>query len=182
METKTVSLVGILLLALLMLTACRSGVPQEEYDDLASRLAATESQLEAARSEIGALNTQAEDAQRRIATLETQADESQSALMDARALAGQRNGRLLRGTAYMDVAIATLTLGSIGPDTEIEEVAELSAPLVRLREEDSTYQTLTLRLLRATDPEQAQSTFWAWLFHTLGQTKAALDESTPEDE
>ena len=39
-----------------------------------------------------------------------------------------------------------------------------------------------MRLLRATDPEQYQRIFWTWLFYTLEQTRAALDESEPEEE
>ena len=94
-----------------MLTACRSGVPQEEYDDLASRLASTESQLSDARAEMAALNTRIEDAQQRIDTLEEEDAESQSSLSDARGLAGRRGSRLMHGIAYMDVAMATLTMG-----------------------------------------------------------------------
>ena len=74
MGTRTVAAVGAFILTVAMLTACRSDVPQEEYDDLASRLAATESQLADARSEIDALRTQVEDAQERIDTLETEAE------------------------------------------------------------------------------------------------------------
>ena len=181
-KIRTVSVIGALFLILTMLTACRSGVPQEDYDDLSARLAATESQLADARSEIDALNTRNEDAQRRIDTLEAEATESQSGLTDARALAGQRGSRLMHGVAYMDVAMATLTLGSIDAGTELESVAELSKPLVKLGQENPAYEDLTLRFLRATDPEQAQRVFWTWLFYTLEQTRAALDESEPEDE
>ena len=182
MGTRTFAAVGAILLALTMLTACRSGVPQEEYDDLASRLAATESQLADARSEIDALKTKIEDAQGRIDTLETDASESQSSLSDARALAGQRLSRLMHGVAFMDVAMTTLTMGSVDPGAELEKVAELSKPLVKLGQENPAYEDLTLRFLRATDPEQAQRIFWTWLFYTLEQTRMALDESGPEDE
>ena len=135
-----------------------------------------------APSEIDALKTQVEDAQGRIDTLETDATESQSGLTDARALAGQRGSRLMHGVAYMDVAMATLTLGSIDAGTELESVAELSKPLVKLGQENPAYEDLTLRLLRATDPEQSQRIFWTWLSYTLEQTKEALDESEPGDE
>ena len=182
MGSRTFAAVGAILLALTMLTACRSGVPQEEYDDLASRLTATESQLADARSEIDALKTSVEDAQGRIDTLETEAAESQDSLNDARSLAGQRGSKLMHGIAYMDVAMATLTMGSVDPGAELEKVAELSKPLVKLGQENPAYEDLTLRFLRATDPEQAQRVFWTWLFYTLEQTRAALDESEPEDE
>ena len=182
MGTRTVAAVGAILLTLTMLTACESGIPQEEYDDLASRLAATELQLEDARSEIDALKTQVEDARGRIDTLEAEAAESQDSLYDARSLAGRRGSRLLHGIAYMDVAMSTLTMGSAEPGTELEKVAELSKPLVKLGQENPAYEDLTLRLLRATDPDQAQRIFWTWLFYTLEQTRMALDESGPEDE
>ena len=165
-----------------MLTACNSGVPQEEYDDLASRLAATESQLVDARSEIDDLKDHVEDAQGRIDTLEAEAAESQDSLYDARSLAGRRGSMLLHGIAYMDVAMATLTMGSAEPGKELEEVTELSKPLVKLGQENPAYEDLTLRLLRATDPDQAQRIFWTWLFYTLEQTRMALDESDPDDE
>lgn len=172
-----------------MLMACRSGVPQEEYDDLASRLATTESQLADARAEladagaeIDALKSRAEDAQERIGTLETEAGESQDSLYDARSLAGRRGSRLMHGIAYMDVAMSTLTIGSVEPGAELEKVTELSKPLVKLGQENPAYEDLTLRLLRATDPDQAQRIFWTWLFYTLEQTRMALDESDPEDE
>ncbi len=182
MGTMTGLAVGALLLAMAMLTACGSGIPQEEYDDLASRLAATESQLADARSEIDALETRIEGAQGRIDTLEAEAEESQDGLYDARSLAGRRGSRLAHGVAFMDVAMATLTIGSVDPGTELEKVAELSKPLVKLGEENPAYEDLTIRLLRATDPDQAQRLFWTWLFYTLEQTRAALDESDPEDE
>ena len=182
MKIRTVPVVGALFLILTMLTACRSGVPQEEYDDLASRLAATESQLADARSEIDALKTEIEDAQGRIDTLEMEASESQDSLYDARSLGGRRGSRLMHGIAYMDVAMTTLTMGSVPSGTELEKVAELSKPLVKLGQENPAYEDLTLRLLRATDPEQSQRLFWTWLFYTLEQTRAALDESGPEDE
>ena len=57
-----------------------------------------------------------------------------------------------------------------------------SKPLVKLGQENPAYEDLTLRLLRATDPEQSQRIFWTWLFYTLEQTKEALDESEPGDE
>ena len=189
MVTRTVSVVGALLLALTMLTACRSGVPQEEYDDLASKLATTESQLANARAElaeagaeIDALKGRVEDSQERIGTLETEAGESQDSPYDARSLAGRRGSRLMHGIAYMDVAMATLTMGSVEPGAELEKVTELSKPLVKLGQENPAYEDLTLRLLRATDPNQAQRIFWTWLFYTLEQTRMALDESGPEDE
>ena len=182
MGTRTVAAVGALLLTLTLLTACSSGVPQEEYDDLATRLEAAESQLADARSEIDALKTRVEDAQGRIDTLEMEASESQDSLYDARSLAGRRGSRLMHGIAYMDVAMTTLTMGSVPSGTELEKVAELSKPLVKLGQENPAYEDLTLRLLRATDPDQAQRIFWTWLFYTLEQTRAALDESEPEDE
>ena len=182
MRIRTVAAGGVLILALAVLTACRSSVPQEEYDDLAARLEATESQLADARSEIDVLKTKIEDAQGRIDTLETEAAESQDSLNDARSLAGQRGSKLMHGIAYMDVAMITLTMGSVDPGAELEKVAELSKPLVKLGQENPAYEDLTLRLLRATDPEQAQRIFWTWLFYTLEQTRMALDESGPEDE
>ena len=135
-----------------------------------------------APSEIDALKTQVEDAQGRIDTLEAEAEESQDSLHDARSLAGRRGSRLMHGIAYMDVAISTLTLGSVGPGSELENVAELSKPLVMLGQKTPRTEDLTLRLLRATDPEQSQRIFWTWLFYTLEQTRGALDESEPEDE
>ena len=89
-----------------------------------------------APSEIDALKTQVEDAQRRIDTLETEAEESQDSLHDARSLAGRRGSRLMHEIAYMDVAMSTLTLGSVDPGSELEKVAELSKPLVKLGQEN----------------------------------------------
>ena len=73
----------------------------------------------------------------------------------------------MHGIAYMDVAMSTLTLESVDPGSELENVAELSKPLVKLGQENPAYEDLTLRLLRATDPDQAQHIFWTWLFYYL---------------
>ena len=46
----------------------------------------------------------------------------------------------MHGIAYMDVAISTLTLGSVDPGSELENVAELSKPLVKLGQENPAYE------------------------------------------
>ena len=79
----------------------------------------------------------------------------------------------------MDVAMATLTLGSIDAGPELESVAELSKPLVKLGQENPAYEDLTLRLLRATDPEQSQRIFWTWLFYTLDRPRRPWTRGHP---
>ena len=156
-------IVAVVLVTSVALLACSSGVPQEEYDEISSLLVATESKVET-------LTTKFEQAQQRVEELEAMEADMQEKLKETQTLSGQRGSKQKKASAYLEVALAVFNFE--GASSDIDEVAKLSAPLVKLGVQDATYQDLTTRMLRATDPREAQRLYGAWLFYTFD---AALD-------
>ena len=176
--TKTFIWAAVLVM-LASLLACRSGVPQEQHDQLASELEATKSELQLARQELDSgesqlqtLTTQMGENQRHIERLEGQVTDLQDKLREVQVLANQRERTQKAVSAYLDVALGVLEI--LGREPSIDEMAKLSSLLLKL--EDETYEDLTTRLLRTTDPREAQVAFGSWLFYTFQGASAALEE------
>ena len=157
---KTLVAMALASISAAALSACNSGVSQDQYDQTAAELTDVRGQLDDAEVQLRAMQTELADLRQRVEAAQASPDSGDSEQYVA--------------SDYLKVALDFIDLGGADSTPSREELDALFEMVAGLGSNDETYRRLSDRLMQATDQRAGEALVTEWLIYTMRAAYEAL--------